>query len=159
MFLFFRTFSGRKISSVVVEEEQRKLSLKLLFLNKCFSHQSYCWCVLKTPAVWGFGISSRCDKGTKENCFPAARFSETEKFPSCLLCKTQRNSSQMISIFLARSLRRQFTVPNSYLSAVSHDAFENNLMMVRILSLSKRIYRFLSVFLRTFLSPGHEFLS
>lgn len=78
MFLFFRTSYLEIFLSFLSfnrnwKEKLFVLILKFfLFLNKCFSHWSYCWCVLKTPAVvWGFygktwGVSGERLQGMKK---------------------------------------------------------------------------------------------
>lgn len=94
---FFRTFSCEKFSrrhrrrfGKIGKLFSLSLFLKFLFLNKCFSHQSYCGCVVKTPAV---GVSSF---SMMRNCFLPRNFSLESDFH--LICEAQRASSQMISI-------------------------------------------------------------
>lgn len=83
-----------------------------------FPHQSYRRRVLKTPAVPGaFGDATK-----KRWKLFSCRVFLPKKKTFHLLCETQRNSSQMISIFL-------FVVYDGSLLEC-HDAFENNLMMV-----------------------------
>ena len=142
VFIFPHVFPLKKFSSAW---EKWKLSLKLLFLNKCFSHQSYRCCVFKTPAVLRL---YQCDKGTRKIVF-LPRFSPEKLFFS-------------LTWYAKHSETHRRWFPFSLLVVYDgsllecHDAFENNLMMVchwtRILSLSKRIYRFLFL-LHTF----HEF--
>lgn len=87
----------------------------------------------------------------EENCFPAAVFPSPKKVFS-LTCYAKHNKTH----------RRWFSFSTAVVYDGSllecHDAFENNLMMVchwtRILSLSKKIYRFLFLH-HTF----HEFLT
>lgn len=103
--LFFRTFSGENS-----RWWKTFLFPKFLFLNKCFTYQNYCRCVLKTPAVvWASTMRRKI-------VFPPAAFEKWKVFSSLAREKwfslDMRNTQwclQMIFIFFRPSLRWQFS--------------------------------------------------